>query len=158
MPPPVPTARITPPVSPFSAQIWFRVFPRGRRKPGSATSNASLMAFDTFCQAKLVDFASIPNLERPYFAEISGFARLRPIRATPQRYSSSRRCVLVATTQVPEMTAAIQSFLNAGFRSAAQVEFVVMIGDKSLHPVTKAVRFQSFRNFVPKHAFTRYCW
>ena len=32
-----------------------------------------------------------------------------------------------ATTQVPEITAAIQSFLNAGFRSAAQVEFVVMI-------------------------------
>ena len=32
-----------------------------------------------------------------------------------------------ATTQVPEITAAIQSFLNAGFRSAAQVEFFVMI-------------------------------
>ena len=33
-----------------------------------------------------------------------------------------------AVTQVPEITAAIQSFLNAGFRSATQVEFVVMIG------------------------------
>jgi hypothetical protein len=33
-----------------------------------------------------------------------------------------------AATQVPEITAAIQSFLNVGFRSAAQVEFVVMIG------------------------------
>src|ERR1700751_1007508 len=41
----------------------------------------------------------------------------------------------------------------AGFRSAAQVEFVVIIGDEGLHPVTKAARFQSFRNFVPKHAF-----
>ena len=61
-----------------------------------------------------------------------------------------------AATQVPEITAAIQSFLNAGFRSAIQVEFVVMIG--GLHPVTKAARFQSFRNFVPKHAFGRYCW
>ena len=61
-----------------------------------------------------------------------------------------------AATQVPEITAAIQSFLNAGFRSAAQVEFVVMIG--GLHRVTKAARFQSFRNFVPKHAFGRYCW
>jgi hypothetical protein len=30
-----------------------------------------------------------------------------------------------ATTQVPEITAAIQSCLNAWFRSAAQVEFVV---------------------------------
>ena len=29
-----------------------------------------------------------------------------------------------AATQVPEITAAIQSFLNAGFRSAAQVEFI----------------------------------
>ena len=57
-----------------------------------------------------------------------------------------------AATQVPEITAAIQSFLNAGFRSAAQVEFVVMIG--GLHPGTKATRFQSFRNFVPKHAGT----
>src|SRR6202045_1518054 len=63
-----------------------------------------------------------------------------------------------AATQVPEITAAIQSFLNAGFRSAAQVEFVVMIEDEGLHPVTKAARFQSFRNFVPKHAFGRYCW
>ena len=54
------------------------------------------------------------------------------------------------------MTAAIQSFLNAGFRSAAQVEFLVMIGGP--HPVAKAARFQSFRNFVPKHAFARYCW
>jgi RNA polymerase sigma-70 factor (ECF subfamily) len=33
-----------------------------------------------------------------------------------------------AATQVPEITAAIQSFLNAGFRIAAQVEFIVMIG------------------------------
>jgi hypothetical protein len=33
-----------------------------------------------------------------------------------------------ATTQLPEITAAIQSLLNAGFRSAAQVEFVVIIG------------------------------
>jgi hypothetical protein len=32
-----------------------------------------------------------------------------------------------ATIQVLEITAATQSFLNAGFRSAAQVEFVVMI-------------------------------
>jgi hypothetical protein len=32
-----------------------------------------------------------------------------------------------AVTQVPEITAAIQSFLNAGFRSATQVEFVVTI-------------------------------
>jgi hypothetical protein len=32
-----------------------------------------------------------------------------------------------ATTQVPEITAAIQSFLHAGFRSDAQVEFIVMI-------------------------------
>jgi hypothetical protein len=60
-----------------------------------------------------------------------------------------------AATQVPEITAAIQSFLNAGFRSAAQVEFVVMIG--SLHPVTKAAGLQGSRNFVPKHAFARYC-
>jgi hypothetical protein len=60
-----------------------------------------------------------------------------------------------AATQVPEITVAIQSFLNTGFRSAAQVELVVMIG--GLHPVTKATRSQSFRNFVPKHAFARYC-
>ena len=42
-----------------------------------------------------------------------------------------------ATTQVPEITAAIQSLLNAGFRSAAQVEFVVMIGDEGLHPLQR---------------------
>ena len=40
-----------------------------------------------------------------------------------------------AATQVPEITVAIQSFLNAGFRSAAQVEFVVMIGDEDLIPL-----------------------
>jgi hypothetical protein len=33
-----------------------------------------------------------------------------------------------------------------------------MIGDEALHPVTKAMGFQSFRNFVPKDAFTHYCW
>jgi len=55
-----------------------------------------------------------------------------------------------ATTQVPEITAAPQSFLNAGFRSAAQVEFVVMIGDVALHPVTKAVGFESFRKLFLK--------
>ena len=31
-----------------------------------------------------------------------------------------------ATTHVPEITAAIQSLLNAGFLSAAQVEFIFM--------------------------------
>ena len=61
-----------------------------------------------------------------------------------------------AATQVPEITAAIQSFLNAGFRSAAQVEFVVMIGDEGLHPLQRR-RVRSFRNFIPKHAFTSYC-
>jgi hypothetical protein len=30
------------------------------------------------------------------------------------------------TAQVQEITAGIQTFLNAGFRSAAQVEFVVI--------------------------------
>jgi hypothetical protein len=58
-----------------------------------------------------------------------------------------------AATQVPEITVAIQSFLNAGFRSAIQVELLFMIG--GFHPVTKATRLQSFRNFVPKRAFTR---
>jgi hypothetical protein len=61
-----------------------------------------------------------------------------------------------AATQVPEITVAIQSFPNAGFLSAVQVELLFMIVD--LHPVTKAARFQSFRNSVPKHALTRYCW
>jgi len=60
-----------------------------------------------------------------------------------------------AATQVPEITVAIQSFLNAGFRSAIQVELLFMIG--CLQPVTKAARFQSFRNFVPKRDFIRYC-
>jgi hypothetical protein len=49
-------------------------------------------------------------------------------------------------------TAAIQTFLDAAFRSAAQVGFVVMIGDEGLHPVTKTTWLQSFRNFVLKHA------
>ena len=43
-----------------------------------------------------------------------------------------------------------------GFAVAAQAEFVVMIGDECLHLVTKPVRFRGFRNFIPKHAFTRY--
>jgi len=50
---------------------------------------------------------------------------------------------------------AFQSFLKAGFLSAVQVELLFMIG--GLHPVTKATRFQSFRNFVPKCDLTRYC-
>jgi hypothetical protein len=41
--------------------------------------------------------------------------------------------LLCAATQVPETTVAIQSFLNAGFRSAAQVEVLLMLG--GFHPV-----------------------
>ena len=59
-----------------------------------------------------------------------------------------------AATQMPEITAAIQSFLNAGFRSAPEAELVVMI--EGFNPTTKAARFQSFRNFVPKDVFARY--
>jgi hypothetical protein len=59
-----------------------------------------------------------------------------------------------AATQVPEITAANQSLLNAGFRSAAQVELFFMID--SVLPVTKAGWFESFSNFVPKHSFIRY--
>src|SRR6516164_2663961 len=50
-----------------------------------------------------------------------------------------------AATQVPEITVAIQSFLNARFLSAVQVELSFMIG--CLHPVTKAARSPSFRKF-----------
>jgi hypothetical protein len=50
-----------------------------------------------------------------------------------------------AATQVPEITVAIHSFLNAGFLSAVQVELLFMIG--GLHPVTKAARSPSFRKF-----------
>jgi hypothetical protein len=50
-----------------------------------------------------------------------------------------------AATQVPEITVAIQSFLNTGFLSAVQVELSFMIG--GLHPVTKATRSPSFRKF-----------
>jgi hypothetical protein len=37
-------------------------------------------------------------------------------------------------------------FLNAGFRRASPVEFVAMIGDEALHPVTGggAAEFQEF--------------
>jgi hypothetical protein len=31
-----------------------------------------------------------------------------------------------------------------------------MIGDEGLHPLTKASRVQSFRNFIPKRDLTRY--
>jgi hypothetical protein len=57
-----------------------------------------------------------------------------------------------ADAPIPEITAAIQSFLNAGFWSACQVEFMV-IGDEVLHPVTKAISLASLRNFVPQQAF-----
>ena len=59
--------------------------------------------------------------------------------------------------QIPEITAGIQTFLNTGFRGAAQVEFVVIIENESLHPVTKAAGLRSFRNFVPKPGFSLYC-
>jgi hypothetical protein len=61
-----------------------------------------------------------------------------------------------AATQVPEIKAVIQSLRNAGFRSAAQVEFVVIIGNEVIHPVTNEAGVQSFRNFVPESAFTPY--
>ena len=60
------------------------------------------------------------------------------------------------TTRFRKSSRQPRVFLNAGFRSAAQLEFVLMIGDEALHPVTNA-GLRSFRNFVPKDAFTRYC-
>lgn len=50
-----------------------------------------------------------------------------------------------AATLVPEITVAVQSFLNIGFLGAVQVEVSFMIA--GLHPITKAARFQSFRKF-----------
>jgi hypothetical protein len=41
------------------------------------------------------------------------------------------------------MTVAIQSFLKIGFLSAVQLELSFMI--EGVHPVTKAIVFQSFR-------------
>ena len=42
-----------------------------------------------------------------------------------------------ATAEIPEITAVIQSFLKAGFRSAAQVEFVAIIGDEDRHSLER---------------------
>jgi hypothetical protein len=50
-----------------------------------------------------------------------------------------------AATHVPEITVAVQSFLNAGFLSAVQLELWFMI--RGLHLVTKAAWFQGFRKF-----------
>jgi hypothetical protein len=44
----------------------------------------------------------------------------------------------------PEMTVAIESFLNAGFRSAGQVKFVVMIGSSSRYKGSPVSEFQEF--------------
>ena len=56
-----------------------------------------------------------------------------------------------AATQVPETTAAIHSFFNAGFPRAVQVELLFTIG--GLQPVTKAVRSPSFRKFCSQTCF-----
>jgi hypothetical protein len=53
-----------------------------------------------------------------------------------------------ATTQVPEITAAPQSFLNAGFRSAAQVEFVVMNWRCCSSPRYKGGGLEEFQEFL----------
>jgi hypothetical protein len=47
-----------------------------------------------------------------------------------------------AATQIPEITAAVQSFLNTGFRSAAQEEFVIMNGDECLHALQRCPGFR----------------
>ena len=69
--------------------------------------------------------------DRKAFGAAHGRHQREQLRAT-EIYNRVR-----GQTQVPEITAAIQSFLNAGFRSAAQVEFVVVIGDEGLHPLQK---------------------
>jgi hypothetical protein len=63
-----------------------------------------------------------------------------------------------ATTQVPEITAAIQNLLNAGFRNAAQLELLVMIWDKGFHPGTKAGQFIGFRNSCSCTSFRALWW
>jgi hypothetical protein len=60
-----------------------------------------------------------------------------------------------AATQVPEITVAIQSFLNTGFLSAVQVELSFMIG--AFISLQRQPGLRVSGNFVPKHAFARYC-
>jgi hypothetical protein len=56
-----------------------------------------------------------------------------------------------ATTQIPEITPAIQSFLNTGLDRAAQLELFLMIGDQGLHTGTRAKRFMGLENLAPRH-------
>jgi len=58
-----------------------------------------------------------------------------------------------AATQVPEITVAIQSFLKAGFLSAVQVELSFM----AFISLQRQPDLRVSGNFVPKHAFARYC-
>ena len=49
-----------------------------------------------------------------------------------------------AATQVPEITVAIQRFLNAGFRSAVQVELLFIIGAFIRYREIPVSEFQNF--------------
>ena len=49
-----------------------------------------------------------------------------------------------ATRQIPEITPAIQSFLNIEVHRAAQLELFLMIGDQGLHIGTRAKTVHGF--------------
>ena len=114
-------------------------------KHPAAAANPKLIKHTNFCRSTLSARAPAGSVNRKKgndaTVDISEIKRGDPVKEFIIHVAAPS----CAATQVPEITVAIQSFLNTGFLSAIHVELSFMIG--CLHPVTKATGSPSFRKF-----------
>jgi hypothetical protein len=96
-------------------------------KPTAVAANPTLIRHINFCRSTLSARAPAGSVNRKKGSDAT-VAMSEIQNGDPVNIFIIQVAVLSwAETQVPEIAVAIQSFLNTGFRSAVQVEFVVMI-------------------------------
>jgi hypothetical protein len=114
-------------------------------KPTAVAANPTLIRHINFCRSTLSARVPVGSVNRKKGSDatvdMSEIKNGFPVKA----FIIQVVALSWAATQLPEITVAIQSFLNTGFLSAVQLELSFMIG--CLHLVTKTARSPSFRKF-----------
>src|SRR5262249_10606666 len=114
-------------------------------KPRAVAANPTLIKHINFCRSTLSARMPAGSVNRKKgsdaTADMSEIKNGDPVKT----FIIHVAALSWPATHVPEITVAIQIFLNPGFLSAVQLELLFIIG--CLHTVTKAARAPSFRKF-----------
>src|SRR5262245_51057953 len=115
-------------------------------KPAAAAAKPKLIKHTNFCRSTLSARAPAGRVNRKKGSDAT-------VDISEIKNGESVKVFIIqvaalswAATQVPEITVAIQSFLNTGFLNAVQVELSFIIG--CLHLVTKAARSPEFQEIL----------